>query len=69
MSALESTGITLHYYNGDIFAGEQIVSKLGDVSKLKGTIAFIGSESSENYKRLQEAGLKPELIDPLNVQG
>lgn len=66
---LKAVGVILHYYDGSTFAGDQITTTLGDVSKFKGSVAFIGNESSKNYKKLQDAGLHPDIINPVNVQG
>lgn len=69
ISKIKSKGIHLHYFNGDKFTGEWITDKLTDVSKLNGTIAFIGNGDSSIYKLLKENGKNPVLINPLEVQG
>ena len=60
-----------NYYNKETFKGELITKELPSdmVSKLSGSIGFIGASTSENYKKLQEAGKNPVLVDPLAVQG
>lgn len=60
-----------NYYNKETFRGEMITKELPSdlVSKLTGTVGFIGSDTSDAYKKLQEAGKNPTLIDPVSVQG
>lgn len=60
-----------NYYNKETFRGEIITKELPSdlVDKLTGTVGFIGSNTSDAYKKLQEAGKNPTLIDPVSVQG
>lgn len=60
-----------NYYNKETFRGEMITKELPSdlISKMSGEIGFIGSATSEAYKKLQEAGKNPILIDPISVQG
>lgn len=62
---------SFNYYNKETFRGEMITKELPSdlVSKLTGTVGFIGSATSDAYKKLQEAGKNPTLIDPVSVQG
>lgn len=60
-----------NYYNKDTFNGELITDTLSDdlINKLSGEIGFIGSPTSDSYKKLQEVGKAVTLVDPLSVQG
>lgn len=60
-----------NYYNKESFRGEMITKELPQeiIDKLSGEIGFIGSSNSDNYKKLQQAGKNPILIDPISVQG
>lgn len=62
---------SFNYYNKETFRGEMITKELPSdlIDKLSGDIGFIGSSNSDSYKKLQEAGKNPILIDPLSVQG
>lgn len=62
---------SFNYYNKDTFRGEMITKELPSdiINKLSGDIGFIGSSTSESYRKLQEAGKNPILIDPVSVQG
>ena len=62
---------SFNYYNKETFRGEIITKELPSdlIDKLSGDIGFIGSSNSDSYKKLQEAGKNPILIDPLSVQG
>ena len=63
--------IEFHYYNQDSLAGELITNTLSNdiISKLTGTIGFIGNSSSTNYKQLVDAGLHPKLLSMDEMQG
>lgn len=62
---------SFNYYNKETFRGEMITKELPSdiIDKLSGDIGFIGSANSDSYKKLQEAGKNPVLIDPISVQG
>ena len=62
---------SFNYYNKETFRGEMITKELPSdvINKLSGDIGFIGSSNSESYRKLQEAGKNPILIDPVSVQG
>lgn len=62
---------SFNYYNKETFRGEMITKELPSdvIDKLSGDIGFIGSSNSESYRKLQEAGKNPILIDPISVQG
>lgn len=62
---------SFNYYNKETFRGEMITKELPSdvIDKLSGDIGFIGSSNSESYRKLQEAGKNPILIDPVSVQG
>lgn len=62
---------SFNYYNKETFRGEMITKELPSdvIDKLSGDIGFIGSSASESYRKLQEAGKNPILIDPISVQG
>lgn len=62
---------SFNYYNKETFRGEMITKELPSdlIDKLSGDIGFIGSSNSDSYKKLQEAGKNPILVDPLSVQG
>jgi hypothetical protein len=63
------------YYDGDEFSGELITDSISPelIAKLnsddENPIGFIGTESSEYYKQLKDAGKNVVVIDPLQVQG
>ncbi len=61
----------LNYYNKETFNGELITKELPTdlINKLSGSIGFIGPSTSNNYKKLQEAGKDITLVDPVSVQG
>ena len=63
--------IQFHYFNGDQLTGELITSTLNDdiISKLTGSIGFIGKSDSAYYKQLLDAGLKPKLMSMEEMQG
>lgn len=62
-----------HYYlDNDKFTGEIVVDKLNDniTKNLKGTIAFIGNTSSENYQKLKGTGKDIEVFESVDkIQG
>lgn len=63
--------IQFHYYNTDQLTGDLITNTIDQdtLSKIKGTIGFIGSEDSAYYKQLVNAGLKPKLLSMNEMQG
>lgn len=62
--------IQFHYYNDDSLTGEIITNNIDNlVPKLKGSIGFIGSESSAYYKQLVDAGLNPKRLSIAEMQG
>lgn len=63
--------IQFHYFNGDQLTGELITSTLNDdiISKLAGSVGFIGKSDSAYYKQLLDAGLKPKLMSMEEMQG
>lgn len=62
--------IQFHYYNNDSLTGEIITNNIDNlIPKLKGSIGFIGSESSAYYKQLVDAGLNPKRLSIAEMQG
>lgn len=62
-----------NYYNKDSFKGKLLTKELSDdiVSKLNGSIGFIGASTSPAYQKLLAAkgADNVTLIDPVSVQG
>ena len=65
------SNFNFNYYNKESFRGEMITKELplDIIDKLSGDVGFIGSANSDSYRKLQEAGKNPILIDPVSVQG
>lgn len=62
--------IQFHYYDNDSLTGEIITNNIDNlIPKLKGSIGFIGSESSAYYKQLVDAGLNPKRLSIDEMQG